>query len=235
MMKHFESTLSPEEYHGALTRALQKATWYPRDGRRGHWQPPHSAPLGYHGEVFGLLLRAGASLRQDPDREEDAGLVARAVHTRPLDAIWLLQRQMDRGMTDHRDVRPALRRAGYCWYGGVFGDKCTMAHHQFFEFVYPTKAHLACDPRQLITPEDRKKALNDLTIELVRNGCSKYMTHLTICKDMEWYMEEEVGHERMDEIKGKSGGKLLYGPSRKEDGPDGGPECYREGKPTTHR
>ncbi|KAK8062257.1 hypothetical protein PG997_014354 [Apiospora hydei] len=159
LIEHLKTKLSPDEYRAALTRALYAAI---KGGNDLHWQRwPGTRNRervdyyfrGPHDEVFETLLAAGARLEpQDPDREEDKGLLAGAVEFEALNVSWLLRRQMVEGSTDHRDVRAALHEAIR------YGSWRSPARLEFFKAIYPANAHLACDPARLTTPEDREAA-----------------------------------------------------------------------------
>ncbi|KAK7993523.1 transcriptional coactivator HFI1/ADA1 [Apiospora arundinis] len=188
MIKYFESRLSPEEYTDALTSALMACN-SEQSRYFGYWPrrvldffTAHSGPIlptpQSHAEVLEVLLKAGASLRQDPEREVDMGLLARAMTWRPSNATWLLQQQIAAGAT--------ARSPKVIW-GGKTARK-------FFATIIPEHTHLACDPCQIATPEGREQAIQelfDLLIQYIdRECCDRYRY------DTALYFVEMLGPQR---------------------------------------
>ncbi|KAK7959425.1 uncharacterized protein PG986_004279 [Apiospora aurea] len=198
LIEHLRTKLSPDEYRAALTEALHAAT---KGGNDIHWQRGPGIRnrervdyyfRGPHDEVFEALLAAGAELGpQDPDREEDKGLLAGAVEFEASNVSWLLRRQTAEGSTDHRDVRAALHEAIR------YGSWRSPARLEFFKAIYPANAHLACDPARLTTPEDREEAMRerlDGFIEVMR-ACIA----VTSCFEVALHIVDVVGRERVGE------------------------------------
>ncbi|KAK7912105.1 hypothetical protein PG985_014586 [Apiospora marii] len=202
MLKLFQARLGPgDEYRDALTMALHSAAVAPL-GRFGQWKPPRSPPLENHIDVFQVLLEAGATLRQDPDREWDWGMLTSAVELFPADATWLLRRQLAEGVTDHRDLRAALGRVIECRDDQYYSDrKRAKEDLEFLAAVYPANAHLACDPGRVATPQGREEALLELLGQVVREV--HHECDGPFCKDVALYLEGVVGREHIDEILGR--------------------------------
>ncbi|KAK8079187.1 hypothetical protein PG994_002994 [Apiospora phragmitis] len=143
LIKHFRARLSPDEYREGLTSALYAAAKGMDRFEQGYWS------RGWHGyvnlpypiiehqsEVIDMLLRAGATLRQDPDRVEGPGLLAKTVERSPSNAILLLRRQMAEGVTDHRDVRSAMLDA-LRWYNSDQSSYGGEKARDFFAILIP--------------------------------------------------------------------------------------------------
>lgn len=208
MLKLFQSRLGPDEYRDALDSTYEAALASPH-GRFGQWNPQRSPPIENHIDLFNMLLRLGATLRRNPRRSWDWGILTAAVDEFPSDAIWLLRRQMAEGLVDHRDLRGALGRAVECRNDKFRHRKGTKEHLEFLAAVYPANAHLACDPRQVATPQGREEALEELLGQLLRevhHECDR-----PICKDVARYLEGVVGRKRIDEILGASAMTLTFG------------------------
>ncbi|KAK7995360.1 hypothetical protein PG990_014133 [Apiospora arundinis] len=204
MIKYFESRLSPEAYTDALTSALMACNseqsryfgYWPRrvldffTARSGPILPTPQS----HAEVLEVLLKAGASLRQDPEREVDMGLLARAMTWRPSNATWLLEQQIAAGATDHRDLRKALLVALKGHSSVSKGDLGGKTARKFFATIIPENTHLACDPCQIATPEGREQAIQelfDLLIQYIdRECCDRYRY------DTALYFVEMLGPQR---------------------------------------
>ncbi|KAK8030065.1 hypothetical protein PG993_011356 [Apiospora rasikravindrae] len=218
LVKHFESKLNPDEYREALGMALRASTaGMPEDERLpGRWPRPnrgnHGVLAEQHHAVIDILLRAGASVRQDPGRVEDKGLLANAVAWSSSVAIRLLQRQLAEGVTDHRDVRAALfvaleRHSSRCWRRCPVG-LCSHSGRgeqarEFFAMILPSRARLACDPFEIATPEGCENAFYELWDQFISHIESKcllpnyYDTALYIEELMRSHMSEERRSKRI--------------------------------------
>ncbi|KAK7995801.1 hypothetical protein PG991_015268 [Apiospora marii] len=171
LIAHFRDRLTTEEFQRALTLALRVVTGA-QDGIRG--DPTRADMDEGHEEVIDILISAGASfplgknpdkyldtslpgtsiqLRQDPDRVEDKGLLARAVTWRPRNAVHLLKLQMAQDMTDNRDLKAALLQA-VMWGGET--------RFEFLNTVLPLNVDLLYSPAERTSPQGRSSAYTSL-------------------------------------------------------------------------
>lgn len=199
LLGHFRATLTPKKYQRALSLALLAAArgWVgpkpPRPRPRANGRTADIGPDG-HETVIDMLYEActwWGTLKQDS--RDGNGILAQAVKYAPRNANYLLEKQMELGLTDWRDVRAALMQA--VEHGGSED-----AHRlQFFRTVFLHNEELACDPDKLYEDGDaswRREEVDGLRREIVHHIQNNYRR--TSCFDVAMYFAGWVGRDWFD-------------------------------------
>ncbi|KAK7934645.1 hypothetical protein PG985_000140 [Apiospora marii] len=203
LIDRFRGQLTTEEFQSSLTLALQ-AVAGSRNGRTG--DPTWADWTQGHEEVIDMLIGAGTSipsrknpneyldgglpgasvlLRQDPDRAEDKGLLARAVTWTPYNAVHLLKLQMTQKLTDYRDLKAALLQT-IMWGGET--------RLEFLKMVFPLNVDLLYSPAERTSPQGRFLAYRNLIQSFIEQMSRCFKTDRY---DTALYLVEILGRSRV--------------------------------------